>query len=168
VAWLITLARARASSSARPSPCVTRDQRPPPFPHVPPRALWLECEPVEVEEKERPPPRRLNWTEAISRAQRAPTKGPSRLNQRLVTPTGGLGRPGEPVVGSPTHPAMPNLVVLWNMSPLRGGVRAGARLWARGPARRSWVTTGPKPKPGGAGGPPGPLRGEARRPGVTY
>jgi hypothetical protein len=58
------------------------------------------------------------------------------------------------VVGSPTHPAMPNLGVLWKMSPLRGGVRAGARLWARGPA-----ATGPKPKPGGAGGGMGPLRG---------
>jgi hypothetical protein len=46
------------------------------------------------------------------------------------------------VTGSPTHPVMPNLVVLWDMSPLRGGVRAGARLWARGPARRSWVATG--------------------------
>jgi hypothetical protein len=42
-------------------------------------------------------------------------------------------------------------------------------LWARGPARRSWVATGPKPKPGGAGGAPGPLRGGARRPArVTY
>jgi hypothetical protein len=70
------------------------------------------------------------------------------------------------VVGSPTHPAMPNLVMLWKMSPLRGEVRAGARLWARCPARRSWVITGPKPKPGGAGGPPGPLRGEARRQGL--
>jgi hypothetical protein len=68
------------------------------------------------------------------------------------------------VVGSPTHPVMPNLVVLWKMSPLRGGVRAGARLWARGPAYRSWAATGPKPKPGGAGGAPAPLRGEARRP----
>jgi hypothetical protein len=73
-------------------------------------------------------------------------------------------RPGEPVVGSPTHPVMPNPVMLWKMSPLRGGVRAGARLWARGPARRGWVTTGPKPKPRGAGGAPGPLRGEGRRP----
>jgi hypothetical protein len=72
---------------------------------------------------------------------------------------GGLGRPVAPVVvvGSPTHPVMPNLVVLWKMSPLRGGVRVGARLWARarGPARRSWVATEPKPKPGGAGGPLG-------------
>ena len=66
---------------------------------------------------------------------------------------GGLGRPVAPVVGSPTHPVMPNLVMLWKMSPLRGGVRAGARLWARGPARRSWVATGPKPKPGGLLGP---------------
>jgi hypothetical protein len=78
---------------------------------------------------------------------------------------GGLGRPVAPVVGSPTHPVMPDLVVLWKMSPPPGrGVRAGARLWARGPARRSWVATGPKPKPGGAGGAPGPLRGEGRRP----
>jgi hypothetical protein len=68
------------------------------------------------------------------------------------------------VVGSPTHPVMPNLVMLWKMSPLRDVVRAGARLWARGPACRSWAATGPKPKPGGAGGAPGPLRGEARRP----
>jgi hypothetical protein len=39
-------------------------------------------------------------------------------------------------------------------------------LWARAPARRSWVATGPKPKPGGAGGwwAPGPLVGEGRRP----
>jgi hypothetical protein len=70
------------------------------------------------------------------------------------------------VVGSPTHPVLPNLVVLWKMSPLRGGVRvrAGARLWARDPACRSWAATGPKPKPGGGDGAPGPLRGEARRP----
>ena len=77
-------------------------------------------------------------------------------------------RPGEPVVGSPTHPVMPNLVMLWKMSPLRGGVRAGARLWARGPARRGWVAIGPKPKPRGAGGAPGPLRGEGRRPAQGY
>jgi hypothetical protein len=55
------------------------------------------------------------------------------------------------VVGSPTHPVMPNLVVLWKMSPLRREVRAGARLWARGLVRRSWVATGPKPKSGGGG-----------------
>jgi hypothetical protein len=66
-------------------------------------------------------------------------------------PRGGLGRHREPVVGSPTHPVMQNLVVLWEMSPLWGGVRAGARLWARGPARQSWATTGPKLKPGGGG-----------------
>jgi hypothetical protein len=65
---------------------------------------------------------------------------------------GGLRRPVAPVAGSPTHPVMPNLVVLWKMSPLGRGVRAGARLWARGPARRSWVATGPKPKPGARGG----------------
>ena len=72
------------------------------------------------------------------------------------------------MVGSPTHPVMPNLVMLWKMSPLRGGVRAGARLWARGPARRGWVAIGPKPKPRGAGGAPGPLRGEGRRPAQGY
>jgi hypothetical protein len=73
-------------------------------------------------------------------------------------------------VGSPTHPVMPNLVVLWEMSPLRGGVRAGARLWARGPARRGWVAIGPKPKPRGAGEAPGPLQGqgEGRRPAQGY
>jgi len=47
-------------------------------------------------------------------------------------------------------------------------VRAGARLWARGPARRGWVAIGPKPKPRGAGGAPGPLRGEGRRPAQGY
>jgi hypothetical protein len=73
------------------------------------------------------------------------------------------------MVGSPAHPVMPNLVMLWKMSPLRGGVRVGARLWARGPARRSWVATGPKPKPGGAGGPLGPPREEARgQPRATF
>ena len=38
----------RARVQQRPS------QRPPPFLHVPPRALWLECGPVE--KKKRPPP----------------------------------------------------------------------------------------------------------------
>jgi hypothetical protein len=81
---------------------------------------------------------------------------------------GGLGRPVAPVVGSPALPVMPHLVMLWKMSPLRGGVRAGARLWARGPARRGWVAIGPEPKPRGAGGAPGPLRGEGRRPAQGY
>jgi hypothetical protein len=66
------------------------------------------------------------------------------------------------MAGSPTHPAMPSLLVLWKMSPLRGGVRAGARVKARGPARRGWVASGPKPKPRGAGGAPGPLRRPAQ------
>jgi hypothetical protein len=106
---------------------------------------------------ERPEPRRgtarrLNWPESFSRAQSAPTKGPSLLNQRLGATHGGAGEArGAGGVGSPTHPVMPNLVVLWKMSPLRGGVRAGARLWARGPACRSWAAAGPKPKPGGGG-----------------
>jgi hypothetical protein len=63
-----------------------------------------------------------------------------------------VGRPGEPVVGSPTHPVMPNLVMLWEVSPLRGEVRAGAWLWARGPARRSWAATGPNPQTKAQGG----------------
>ena len=41
-------------------------------------------------------------------------------------------------------------------------------MWARGPARRGWVAIGPKPKPRGAGGAPGPLRGEGRRPAQGY
>jgi hypothetical protein len=58
------------------------------------------------------------------------------------------------VVGSPTHPVMPNLVMLWKMNPLRGGVRAGARLWARGPAaRRAGSQLGPNRSPGGLVGP---------------
>jgi hypothetical protein len=39
------------------------------------------------------------------------------------------------------HPVMPDLVVLWKTSPLRREVRAGARSWARGPSRWSWVAT---------------------------
>jgi hypothetical protein len=63
------------------------------------------------------------------------------------------------VVGSPTHPVMPNLVMLWKISPLQGGVRAGTRLWAREATRRARGTTGSELKPGAAGGEPGPLRG---------
>jgi hypothetical protein len=69
------------------------------------------------------------------------------------------------VVGSPTHPVIPNLVVLWEIIPLRGGVRAGTRLWAR----EARGAIGSELKPGAAGGEPGPLRGQARRPArVTY
>ena len=42
---------------------------------------------------------------------------------------------GEPMVWSPTHPVMPNLVMLWKMSPLWGEGRAGARLCPLGLAR---------------------------------
>jgi hypothetical protein len=66
------------------------------------------------------------------------------------------------VVGSPTHPVMPNLVMLWKISPLRGGVRAGTRLWAREATRRARGAIGSELKPGVAGGEPGPLRGQAR------
>jgi hypothetical protein len=47
-------------------------------------------------------------------------------------PRGGLGRPGGPIVGSPTHPVMPNLIVLWKMGPPWGEGRAGARLCPQG------------------------------------
>ena len=77
---------------------------------------------------------------------------------------GGMGRPGEPVVGPPTHPVMPNLVMLWKMDPLRGEGRAGARLWAWEATCRAWGAIGSESKPGAAGVTPGPLRGKARRP----
>ena len=57
--------------------------------------------------------------------------GPSRLNHEPAAggwgpPTGGIGRSREPVAGSPTHPVMPNLVVLCKMgSGLPAGRGAG-------------------------------------------
>ena len=61
------------------------------------------------------------------------------------------------MVGSPTHPVMPNLIMLWEMGPLRGEGRAGATHRARG-------GIGPESKHGVAGDIPGPLRGDLRRP----
>jgi hypothetical protein len=61
-----------------------------------------------------------------------------------------------PVVGSPTHPVMPNLVMLWKVSPLGRGVRAGARLWARAagaPLAGAGSQLGPNRSPGGLVGP---------------
>ena len=72
---------------------------------------------------------------------------------------------GEPVVGSPTHPVMPDLIMLWEVGPLRGEGRAGARLWLREATRRARGGIGigsESPKPGAAGDTPGPLRGKAR------
>jgi hypothetical protein len=45
--------------------------------------------------------------------------------------TGGLGRSGEPVVGSPTHPVIPHLIMLWKMGPrgARGGRVPGCAHW---------------------------------------
>jgi hypothetical protein len=60
------------------------------------------------------------------------------------------------MAGSPTHPVMPNLVMLWKMSPLRGGVRVGARLWARGrgaPPAGAGPQLGPNGIPGGLADP---------------
>jgi hypothetical protein len=48
-----------------------------------------------------------------------------------------LGRP------RPTRSCQRDLIVLWEMSPLRREARAGARLWVRGLTRRGWVATGP-------------------------
>jgi hypothetical protein len=68
------------------------------------------------------------------------------------------------VVGSPTRPVMPNLIVLWKMGPLRGEGRAGARLWLREATRRDRGGIGPGSKPGAAGDTPGQLQeGKARR-----
>jgi hypothetical protein len=123
--------------------------------------------------------RRLNWSEAFSRAYWAPTPWPTRRGLSAEPaasgwgpPTGGLGRHGEPVVGSPTPPghAKPGYA-LENESPARrrsaGGcqvVGAGPRLpelgrnWAQTEARGGWW--GPGPAAGG---------GAARRPAqVTF
>jgi hypothetical protein len=54
------------------------------------------------------------------------------------------------VVGPPTHPVMPDLIVLWKMGPLRGEGRAGARLWLREATRRARGGIGPESKPGAA------------------
>ena len=64
------------------------------------------------------------------------------------------------MAGSPTHPVMPNLVMLWKMGPLRGEGRAGARLWLREATRRARGAIGSELKPGAAGGEPGPLWGQ--------
>ena len=112
--------------------------------------------------------RRLNWTEAISRAQRAPTKGPSLLNQRLGTIHGGAGEArgaGGWVPDPPGH-AKPGYA-LENESPA-GRSAGGCQVVGAGPRPPGWVAIGPKPKPRGAGGAPGPLRGEGRRPAQGY
>jgi hypothetical protein len=76
----------------------------------------------------------------------------------------GLGRPVAPVVGSPTHPVMPNLVMLWKMeneSPAGRSV-GGCQVVGAGPRPpelgRNWAQTEAR----GAVGPLGPPRGEAR------
>ena len=75
------------------------------------------------------------------------------------------------MVGSPTRPVMPNLIMLWKMGPLRGEGRAGARLWLREATRRARGGIGPGSKPGRGGwGYPGPVAGEgaAGRPAGGY
>jgi hypothetical protein len=97
---------------------------------------------------------------------------PTLPNQRLGTTHGGTGDWGGPwrrwLGPRPTRPpghAKPGYA-LGNESP---GARSagGCQVVGAGPRPRSWVATGPKPKTearGGAGGAPGPLRGEGRRP----
>ena len=67
------------------------------------------------------------------------------------------------MVGSPTHPVMPNLVMLWKMSPLWGEGRAGARLWAPGPPRPRAAPIGTQAGPLPAGLAGGPHAGRQRR-----
>ena len=65
----------RARVQQRPS------QRPPPFLHVPPRALWLECGPVE--KKKRPPPsrQRATWLAACRRREKRPSSSTRQANK---------------------------------------------------------------------------------------
>jgi hypothetical protein len=64
-----------------------------------------------------------------------PTNGPSRRNQRLGTIHGGDGEVRGAEGWVPDHPVMPNLIMVWKMSALCGGCRAGARLCPLGLAR---------------------------------
>jgi hypothetical protein len=66
------------------------------------------------------------------------------------------------MAGSPTHPVMPNLIMLWKMSPPWGEGRAGARLWARGPLRPRTPFIGTQAGPLLAGLDEGPLAGRLR------
>jgi hypothetical protein len=60
---------------------VKASQRPPPFLHVPPRALWLECGPVE--KKKRPPPsrQRATWLAACRRREKRPSSSTRQANK---------------------------------------------------------------------------------------
>jgi hypothetical protein len=65
----------RARVQQRPS------QRPPPFLHVPPRALCLECGPAE--KKKRPPPsrQRATWLAACRRREKRPSSTTRQANK---------------------------------------------------------------------------------------
>jgi hypothetical protein len=112
------------------------------------------------------PARRLNWSEAFSRAQWAPTKGPSLLNQRLGAIHGGAGEArgaGGWVPDPPGH-ANPGCA-LENESPAgrsAGGcqvVGAGprppglGRNWAQTEAQRGWWGPGSAAGGGAAASP---------------
>jgi hypothetical protein len=81
-------------------------------------------------------------------------KGPSLLNQRLGTTHGGTGEArgaGGWVPDPPGH-AKPGYA-LENESPAGRSAGGCQVVGAPPPPRRSWVATGPKPKPGGLLGP---------------
>jgi hypothetical protein len=91
---------------------------------------------------------------AFSAKPKPETSGRGPLSRTTHGGAGGGGRGAGGCWVSDRGPGHAKPGCALEMSPLRGEVRAvpGARLWARGPARRSWAATGPKPKPGGAGG----------------
>jgi hypothetical protein len=104
--------------------------------------------------------RRLNWTEAISRAQRAPTKGPSGLNQRQGTTHGGAGevRGAGGWVPDPTCHARPDCA-LENGSPAGRGAGGCQVVVARGrPPGPGWDRAGIEARGGWRD--PGPVAGE--------
>jgi hypothetical protein len=106
-----------------------------------------------------PGTRRLNWTEAISRAQWAPTKEPSLLNQRLGTIHGGAGEArgaGGWVTDPPGHAkpghAKPDYAECGRVPGCgRGAPPAGAGSQL-GPNRSPGGLVGPRVRFGGRGG----------------
>jgi hypothetical protein len=76
---------------------VVLSQRPPPFLHVRPRALWLECGPVEKEK--RPPPyrQRATWLSACRRLEK---RSSSTYQHHAGKRSGGGYREGGPLADS--------------------------------------------------------------------
>jgi hypothetical protein len=55
--------------------------RPPPFLHVPPRALWLECGPVEKKKGPTPSWQRATWLSACRRRAKRPSSSTRQANE---------------------------------------------------------------------------------------